>query len=148
MACPSAQVSEGSPRSCDHANADTLSAYIFLQLNRHSQHTMNTDFYNRRAKTLTSTWCLLGTFRALQGSGEPRRVTTGSIFREEEGTTMGCNKFWGKFSCEAIRALPTFRPGSNRIANLLSNRIGAHRYLPRRRYGKLNILGQYIRRAS
>jgi hypothetical protein len=52
---------------------------------------------------------------------------------------MGCNKFWGKFSCEAIRALPTFRPGSNRIANLLSNRIGAHRYLPRRRYGKLNI---------
>ena len=42
----------------------------------------------------------------------------------------------------------TFRPGSNRIVNLLSNRIGAHRYLPRRHYGKLNILGQYIRRAS
>lgn len=67
---------------------------------------------------------------------------------EEEGTTMGCNKFWGKFSCEAIRALPTFRPGSNRIANLLSNRIGTHRYLPCRHYGKPNILDQYIRRAS
>jgi hypothetical protein len=102
----------------------------------------------RRATTLTSTWCLLGTFRALRDSGEPRRVTTGSIFGKEEGTTVGCNKFWRKFSCEAIRALPTSRPGSNRIANLLSNRIGAHRYLPRRHYGKLNILGQYIRRAS
>src|SRR2546421_12413936 len=63
-------------------------------------------------------------FGAQESREESRQV---QYFGEEEGTTMGCNKFWGKFSCEAIRALPTFRPGSNRIANLLTNRIGTYR---------------------
>ena len=61
---------------------------------------------------------------------------------------MGCNKFWGKFSCEAIRALP------NLSAWLESDSQSPHESnrdvsdLTRRHYGKLNILGQYIRRAS
>jgi len=52
-------------------------------------HFMIILIYYRRATTLTSTWCLLGTFRALRGSGEPRRVTTGSIFWGRGGYNNG-----------------------------------------------------------
>src|SRR5271154_5605483 len=42
-----------------------------------------------RATTFTSTWCLLETFRALRGSGDPRRVMTGSMFGRRGGYNNG-----------------------------------------------------------
>ena len=62
---------------------------------------------------------------------------------------MGCNTFWGKFSCEAIRALTYLstwlESDSQSPSRIESERIGIYLVAI---YGKLNMLGQYIRRAS
>ena len=69
-----------------------------------------------------------GNLQDLWVSGKLRRVTRFSI-QEEEGTTMGCNKFWRKFSCEAIRGLnrlSTWLESNSQPLRIESNRHGVY----------------------